>query len=127
MGLLTSKPDSQTCGCLGRECGPSVSLRTPETSNSQGIEVSEYKVHVLGRRARGTDNRLGGVLKRLKESPECMIRVEGILGEWSTAFSHSYSALTELFRQSRPCQKLFLQALGRLWILSGLSDFSMIA
>lgn len=51
---------------MGKEGGPSVSLRTPETSNSQGTEVSEYKVHVLGRRARGTDNRLGGVLKRVK-------------------------------------------------------------
>lgn len=63
------KPPRQSLrpgGCLGKEGGPSVSLRTPETSNSQGTEVSEYKVHVLGRSARGTDNRLGGVLKRVK-------------------------------------------------------------
>ena len=67
--LWACSPPSQALrlgGCLGREGGPSVSLRTPETSHSQGAEVSEYKVHVLGRRARGTDDRLGGVLKRVK-------------------------------------------------------------
>lgn len=106
MGLLTSKPDSQTCGCLGRECGPSVSLRTPETSNSQGIEVSEYKVHVLGRRARGTENRLGGVLKRLKESPGCMTRVEGILG----GVEHSLQSLLLCTHRALPTVQALSEA-----------------